>query len=261
MGLRVLRGLEGHARAPWRQGRQRRRDDAHPGRRSGAGRVHDHDRGVRRLHARGRLSRAPRCADRRGAGGARGARRQEARRRRGPAAGLRALGGARVDAGDARHRLEPRPQRRRGAWPRDEDRERALRVGLLPALRADVRQRRARHRGPALRGRDQARQGRPRRQGRHGARRRGPAAAHAQLQGALRVPHGSARAARAGHPGRLRLVERRACRDLPAHQPHPRRLGHRGQRAADGLRQQGRRQRLRRRLQPRRGHRGARAQR
>ena len=29
--------------------------------------------------------------------------------------------------------------------------------------------------------------------------------------------------------------------DLPAHQPHPRRLGHGGQRAADGLRQQGRR--------------------
>ena len=61
-------------------------------------------------------------------------------------------------------------------------------MGLLPALRADVRQRRARHRGRALRGRDQARQGRPRRQGRHRARRRGAAGAHAQLQGALRVP-------------------------------------------------------------------------
>ena len=42
--------------------------------------------------------------------------------------------------------------------------ERALRVGLLPALRADVRQRRARHPGRALRGRDQGGQARPRRQ-------------------------------------------------------------------------------------------------
>ena len=202
-----------------------------------------------------------RRAGRRGAGGARGARGQEARRRRRPAAGLRALGRARVDAGHARHRPEPRPQRRVGAGAGDEDRERALRVGLLPALRADVRQRRARHRGRALRGRDQARQGRPRRQGRHRARRRGAAGAHAQLQGALRVPHRPARAARAGHPGRLRLLERRARGVLPAHQPHPRRLGHRGQRAADGVRQQGRQQRLGRRLQPRRGHRRAGAQR
>ena len=231
------------------------------GHRSGPGRLHDHDRGVRRLHARRGLPRRSRRPDRRGACGARGARRQEARRPRGPAARLRALGRARVDARHARHRPEPRPQRRVGAGSGDEDRERTLRVGLLPALRADVRQRRARHRGPALPGRDQARQVRPRRQGRHGARRRGPAGAHARLQGALRVPHRAARAARAGHPGRLRLLERRARAVLPAHQPHPRRLGHGGQRAADGLRQQGRRQRLGRRLQPRRGHGRAGAQR
>ena len=55
-----------------------------------------------------------RRAGRRGARGARGARGQEARRRRRPAAGLGALGRARVDAGDARHRPEPRPQRRVG---------------------------------------------------------------------------------------------------------------------------------------------------
>ena len=40
------------------------------------------------------------------------------------------------------------------------DRQRALRLGLLPALRADVRQRRARRRRRALRGRDQARSSR-----------------------------------------------------------------------------------------------------
>ena len=63
----------------------------------------------------------------------------------------------------------------------------------------------------------------------------------------------------AGDPRRVRLLDRRPRRRLPAHQPHPRRLGHRGQRAADGLRQQGRHVGLRRRLQPRRGRRRARA--
>ena len=73
---------------------------------------------------------------------------------------------ARVDAGHARHGPQPRPQRhlRRGPGPRD--RERALRLGLLPALRADVRQRLARHPGRAVRGRDQEDQGGPRGQGR-----------------------------------------------------------------------------------------------
>ena len=50
----------------------------------------------------------------------------------------------------------------------------------------------------------------------------------------------------------------RARGRLPAHQPHPRRLGHGGQRAADGVRQQGRALGLGRRVQPRRGHRRAR---
>ena len=43
------------------------------------------------------------------------------------------------------------------------NRQRALRLGLLPAAGADVRQRRARHPGRALRGRDRARQARARR--------------------------------------------------------------------------------------------------
>ena len=121
MGLRVLRGLAGDARPARRQGRQRRGDDAHPGRRARAGRVHDHDRGVRGLHARrtafpdGLDEQVDEALAR--AGGARG---QAARRPRRPAAGVGALGRARVDAGDARHRPEPRPQRRVGrrGWPR-----------------------------------------------------------------------------------------------------------------------------------------------
>ena len=61
----------------------------------------------------------------------------------------------RVDAGHARHGAQPRAQRRVGRGARQADRERALRVGLLPALRADVRQRRARDAGRGVRGRDQ----------------------------------------------------------------------------------------------------------
>ena len=67
------------------------------------------------------------------------------------------------------------------------------------------------------------------------------------LQGALPrrdrrgLPAGPAGAARAGDPRRVRLVDRRARGQLPAHQPHPRRVGHGGQRPADGVRQQGRR--------------------
>ena len=74
------------------------------------------------------------------------------------------------------------------------------------------------------------------------------------LQGALRVPAGPAGAARAGDPRRVRLLDRRARRPVPAPEPHPRRVGHGGQRPADGVRQQGRHVRLGRRLQPRRGH-------
>ena len=44
--------------------------------------------------------------------------RQGSRRPGGPAAGLRALRRARVDAGDARHRAQPRPQRRVRRRPR-----------------------------------------------------------------------------------------------------------------------------------------------
>ena len=83
------------------------------------------------------------------------------------------------------------------------------------------------------------------------------------LQGAHRrgLPAGPAGAAAARDPRGLRLLDRRPRAGVPAHQPHPGRLGHRGQRPADGLRQQGRHVGLRRRLQPRRGHRRARAER
>ena len=223
--------------------------------------LHDHDRGLRRLHA-GRPAR-PRRARRAGRRGARppgGAGRPPARRPERPAARLGPLGRARVDAGHARHRPEPRAQRRVRRRPGREDRQRALRVGLLPALRADVRQRRARRRGRALRGRDQG--------GQAGARRARstPSSTSTRcaswsrtFQGFYDVPRRSAGAAARGHHGGLRLVDGRPRGRVPAHQPDPRRVGHRGQRPADGVRQQGRHVRLRGRLQPRRGHRRARA--
>ncbi len=77
------------------------------------------------------------------------------------------------------------------------------------------------------------------------------------FQGVLRVPAGPAGPAARSDPRGVRLVEGRARRRLPAHQPHPRRLGHGGQRPADGLRQQGRHVGLGRRVQPRRDHRRA----
>ena len=72
----------------------------------------------------------------------------------GPAAGVGPQRRPRIDAGDARHDPQPGAQRqlRRGA--RRRDRERAVRVGLLSAARADVRERRSRSPGRAVRGRD-----------------------------------------------------------------------------------------------------------
>ena len=71
-------------------------------------------------------------------------------------------------------------------------------------------------------------------------------------------PAGPAGAAQAGDPRGLRLLDRRPRRALPAHQPDPRRVGHGGQRAADGVRQQGRQLVLGRGLLTRRDDRGAR---
>ena len=78
-----------------------------------------------------------------------------------------------------------------------------------------------------------------------------------RVPGALRVPPGSPRAAAAGDPRGVRLVDGRPGGQVPAHQPDPRRLGHGGQRAADGVRQQGRELGDGRRVQSRRGDRGA----
>ena len=67
------------------------------------------------------------------------------------------------------------------------------------------------------------------------------------------------RAAARRDPRGVRLLAGRARGRLPAHQPHPRRVGHGGERPADGVRQPRREQRQRRGLLARRAHRRARA--
>ena len=248
LGLRLQRGLARHARAARRQGQRDRRDDARARAGSRAGRLHDHHRGVRRVHARERrprrTGRGRRRCDR-AVGGPRG---PPARRQLRPAAGLRAQRRARLDAGDDGHGPQPRAQRRVRRRTGRDHRQPALRLGLLPPPGPDVRRRGLRRARRALRGRDRRDQGRARRAPRHRARRRRADRAHPPLPGALRLPAGSARAARARDPRRLRLLDGRPRRGVPADQRHPGRLGNGGQRPADGLREQRGALRLRRRL-------------
>ena len=69
------------------------------------------------------------------------------------------------------------------------------------------------------------------------------------------VPAGPARAALGRDRRGVRLVDEPARHHLPPPARHPGELGHRGQRAGDGVRQHGRRLRHRRRLHPRSVHR------
>ena len=140
-------------------------------------------------------------------------------------------------------------------------RQRTVRLGFLPPAGADVRQRRRWRRGRPLRGCHRQRQARRRRGERCRAAGRLAEGPGRRVQGLLRLPPGPAGAAPARDPRGVRLLDGRARGLLPADQPDPRRLGNRGQRPADGVRQQGRRLRDRGRVQPGRGDRGARAER
>ena len=126
---RVRAAARGRPRARRRQGREPRRDARDLGLPVPPGFV-DHDRDLPGLPGR-RLARRPRRgapgADGRGRGGGRAA----VRRRRGPAAGQRPVGGAGVDARDDGHDPRPRPERR--------DRAAAWRAATGdPAFAADV---------------------------------------------------------------------------------------------------------------------------
>ena len=186
-------------------------------------------------------------------GRARAADRQEVRGPEKPAPGLGALGRARLDARHDGHDPQPRPDRpdRRGAG--DQDRQSALCLGLLPPLRPDVRRRRPRRAEAARRGPRSVRNGDSRPQARALSRghRRHPADRR-RSQGARRALQGAGQGARrqavpeltVGPAARrrrrgLRIVDERPRDRLPAQVQHPDRVGHRGERPGDGVRQHG----------------------
>ena len=179
-----------------------------------------------------------------------------------PAARVRAQRRPRLHAGHDGHGPQPRPQRRVGRRPGRAHRPRSLRLGLLPPPRADVRRRGLRRPRRAVRGRDRRDEDRARRAPGHRARHRSADRAHAArsrrstTSRRIRASSSSARSVRG-----VRLLDGRPRRRVPAHQRHPRRLGHGRQRPADGLREQGATLGLRCRLLPRRGHGRARAER
>ena len=201
-------------------------------------------------------------AGRRGAGAPGGAGRQAAGRPRRPAARLGALRRARVDAGDARHRPEPRAQRRVGrrASPARTGNERFAWDSYRRFVQMFGNVVRGR-RGRALRGRDQAVKERARRQRRHRARRRRAARADArrskgfydfppdpreQLRGAIRAVFDSWMGERAVAYRRINRIPDDWGTAVNVQQMV---FGNKGDDVGLG-----------RRLQPRRGHRRARAQ-
>ena len=210
----------------------------------------------------GDASRGTRRPGRRGRRTPGGAGRQAARRSRRPAAGLGALRSARLDAGNDGHGPQPRAERRRRsrAWPRRTGNERFAWDSYRRFLQMfgnvvrgiDARRYRAGDRG---------REDSARRRARHGARSpticvslRATSSGSSGADG-RGVPGGSSGAASPGDRGGVRLLERRARGRVPAAEPDSRRLGDRGQRPADGLRQHGDEFRLGGRLQPRPAHR------
>ena len=225
---------------------------------AGAARLHHHHRGLHRLlrqqpHLPGRPEGPGRRRSRRietGVGLNFGDQAQSA-------AGLGPLRRARVDARHDGHGAQPRPERRDRRGPRRGRRRSALRLGLLSPLHPDVRPRRARRRPPPVRGDHRARQARRRRDRGHRTDRAGLAARRRRLQGdgprgnRQAVPAGSAGAALGRHRRGVRQLDEPARHHLSPAARHPRRLGHRGQRAGDGVRQHGRGLRHRRLLHPR----------
>ena len=218
-------------------------------RRPGARRLHDHDRRLPRVHARGRAAR--RASRTRSPSTSRGSRRQTGqalRRHERPAARLGALGRGGLDARDDGHDPEPRPERRRGRGARRRDRQRALRARLVPAADPDVRRGRRRHRRPPLRARARRPQARARRRSRTSI---SPPTTSRELvddvQGDLPAGDGRRRSrrTRASSCARavrrsLRVVENPRAQVYRRTYDDPRRHRHGGQRRADGVRQQGR---------------------
>ncbi len=151
---------------------------------AGASRLHHHHRGLHLLlRQRQDLSARSRGAGRRRGRRGRPPDRPRLRRRGQSAAGLGALGRARLDAGHDGHRPQPRPERRIGRDARQDVRRRALRLRQLSPLHPDVFERRARRRQPQLRGHPRALQGRQGLHARHRPQGRRLAQGHRRIQG------------------------------------------------------------------------------
>ena len=176
----------------------------------------------------------------------------EVRRRADAAARLRAFGRARLDAGHDGHDPQPRHERPGRGGRFETHGQSALRMGLVPPFRADVRRRGAGHEarlegGPrSVRGDHRRAEGQARREERHGPDHRRPEGTGTELQGGReaadrrgfpRLPLGAAVGRRVR---RVRLVDERARHPLPQAQQHPRRVGNGRFGAGDGLRQHGR---------------------
>ncbi len=220
--LRLRRAFVRRTRAPRRQGDRPRRDDTDGS--PGAGRIHDHDRRLPRLHVErqdtaGRSGGRDREASRR----APGENRQALRRHERSAARVRAVGCGCLDARDDGFDPEPRSQRRRGRRPRTRDRKRAVRKRFLPALDPDVRRSGRRHRRSTVRaGPDRSEEVDRRLAGRQSVGRRSGRTDRHVPRGVSggdrsRLPAGPARPARTRGPRGLRLVGLAACQGLPAH--------------------------------------------
>ena len=113
----------------------------------------------------------------------RGPDRQGLRERRGSAPGERPVRRQVLDARDDGHGPQPRSERGDPPRPRRADRQRAVRLGRVPAVHPDVRPDRHGREGRALRSRPGCRQGRPRRGPGHGPRCRRAAGARRRVQG------------------------------------------------------------------------------
>ena len=244
-------GSQGDARPARRQGRQRRRDDARARRRARARRLHDHDRGLRRLHA-GRPAGAGRAsaeqvaealARLRGARPASGSATPRTRcwSRSAPARASRCRGCSTPSSTSASttrsvEGLARATGNERFAW--DSYRRFVQMFGNVVPRRS-----------PGERFEEAISE----RQGRRAASSSTPSSTSTRCKEltdrfkALYREHTGE-----DFPQDPQEQLRQAIRavfdswtgeravDVPPHQPHPRRLGHRGQRPADGLRQQGR---------------------
>ena len=148
------------------------------------------------LRPRPQAPRGSQAAGRGGPGAHGGGRRQEVRRPDRPAAGQRPLGCGPVDARHDEHDPQPRPDRRVGRRPGQEDRQSAVRLRRLSPpdrhVRLDGDGRRAR----AVRARARLPQEAARGQARHRPGRRRPQGAGPPLQGRLREARQGSRSPR-----------------------------------------------------------------